>query len=1336
MKPGLPPVNLPGPIEIPATPKTASSPYSNISKSPKKELRSSPRKLIQKTSFRKLPPGDLSIIASPNAVSSGLPSGTHSSNQTNSLTNCMKIDDILSEQFKYFRLEFIEAASQVGVTIPLDIVEDTTGRIFNFIKFNGPKYILQMLPANTENVHLVRCSLSLLMTSVSILSRKLPEADKPQSAYWSNNAIGESISQWANDSLNDIIEAGVVSVIINLMMRTNIATVVELCLSLISSLIMISDEAAMSMFYPLNSVHASDRRPIRHRKKVLLHESHLDEPIVMPATVKTINMERLRSTLSPITRRTKRNQLLVNTKTSLTSPSTSPKHDIANASPISLIKSFGHRSKKSQSNQDPTSSIVQHSGSCLSFVLSVLNKYHNKFMIIGGYADLVLAICTLEGTHICSNIAMTTASPLPQFNSHPGGHHNYHLDDDVVTTKSTRKQHHSKVSKPATTSSSSRPGTAATESMDNVEGWDGIKLPLSILARFLKYDEEWHSNYISNRQRDEMVHVFCNILLAISHLIIGSATVTAYAANLTGAEEVIRFGYEQLKQGFDEEPASTVKQCLQTIVDYREEVARIERSKIRVPKKPKEFKVKRLEDAERVAASRLAAAVEAVTKTTNSSVVDDLNQAEQRLASRRVSKDGEDYHQSRSGSRRASTAAGSDHRRGSTYKLLMAGSLELDNVEKARMNYQLKRENESYRNLNSDPYSADYMFARSAHYDIKSLSHHIDHNAKPAGLNRIPPSTGTALADDLSSSRPTTSIGLHDHHDLQYHNPEYPVRRGLTERQQSNDLDLNRNFFQTLPSMPKLPDIMVDNDVLADTLPNLCSDPQKYHSLVDSGREHFDRVSSSVVRRIKNKEEVFLNGKSLMPLADIYERAYGGAIDKLKKLRKRVMTAGATSSTNLSFGDSTTIRDGRARGDSITRTANHIRVATALTTFGNHLHGTRSSSHDPEDRYRRFIDSFRRPAGDDLDGSQSFHIIPIPKLASSAAIDGAGASSIDQAAGARPSTSATTSSKMLSMENHNKLSTGEAISLLGFKLDEPTDDTQQLQSPPLSPIHNEDDKTSFAEEEDNVDDVYEDEDEDADREASEAEADEGLVDNINDYQDHNDDEAIDDSITAEEEQTDSSLANRRDEAASPEAVEIEPSTCDHDHESIETAGSENQGEQIDAAGDDQGDALYHDEPIDAHIADQPEPDNKESVEDIVVDGAVAGNDGELSDLRVVADDQQSMPSDHNESVEQLQEPSSNETSNAAAESRPEKQLPIKTPMDSLTVSLSSTPRYFISSFGPSPRMLNLRTPRTMKSAADYEIEAIVQSALTSPKSLVTLSTKHSTSKSKASKPFF
>ena len=66
----------------------------------------------------------------------------------------------LTNQFRYFKSEFLEAATNAGVTVPLDLVEDNSNKVYNFITThsgqNGPKYIYSVMQTKPDSTHLMR----------------------------------------------------------------------------------------------------------------------------------------------------------------------------------------------------------------------------------------------------------------------------------------------------------------------------------------------------------------------------------------------------------------------------------------------------------------------------------------------------------------------------------------------------------------------------------------------------------------------------------------------------------------------------------------------------------------------------------------------------------------------------------------------------------------------------------------------------------------------------------------------------------------------------------------------------------------------------------------------------------------------------------------------------------------------------------------------------------------------------------------------------------------------------------------------------------------------------
>ena len=159
-----------------------------------------------------------------------------------------QIDNRLNDQFRYFRREFMEAASTQGVTMPLELVEDKSGRFFTFVNANGPRYLLQIIHTQTEASTIMRCAISLLIITMSILRRKIP-SNRPKKITGSNwmSLLSGNINGWAQEILSSISDGAAVSICINLLAKSKILVIRELLLTLLALLVNTSEEAVIQM---------------------------------------------------------------------------------------------------------------------------------------------------------------------------------------------------------------------------------------------------------------------------------------------------------------------------------------------------------------------------------------------------------------------------------------------------------------------------------------------------------------------------------------------------------------------------------------------------------------------------------------------------------------------------------------------------------------------------------------------------------------------------------------------------------------------------------------------------------------------------------------------------------------------------------------------------------------------------------------------------------------------------------------------------------------------------------------------------------------------------------
>jgi hypothetical protein len=81
----------------------------------------------------------------------------------------------LNIKFKYFRKEFVAAAQNAGVTVPLDMLDDLTGNLIGFVNTGGPKFVLQLFLTHQDTVNILRNALSLMIICMAFLKEKIPE---------------------------------------------------------------------------------------------------------------------------------------------------------------------------------------------------------------------------------------------------------------------------------------------------------------------------------------------------------------------------------------------------------------------------------------------------------------------------------------------------------------------------------------------------------------------------------------------------------------------------------------------------------------------------------------------------------------------------------------------------------------------------------------------------------------------------------------------------------------------------------------------------------------------------------------------------------------------------------------------------------------------------------------------------------------------------------------------------------------------------------------------------------------------------------------------------------
>lgn len=199
--------------------------------------------------------------------------GTFSAHKQGLIPTTNPLNDKLNTQFRYFRETFIALAAASGVPVPLGITEDIHARLFTFCRHDGPKYVLDTIATHIENSALVRCGLSLLIMTITILSHKLhplTDSDPASNNHLimqadnnnnNNNKFSQahyqvhakekrkvlSESEWAAKALHHVCETGAVSAVINLLTGTVVLGIQEQCVNVLALLVAVSEDAAHHM---------------------------------------------------------------------------------------------------------------------------------------------------------------------------------------------------------------------------------------------------------------------------------------------------------------------------------------------------------------------------------------------------------------------------------------------------------------------------------------------------------------------------------------------------------------------------------------------------------------------------------------------------------------------------------------------------------------------------------------------------------------------------------------------------------------------------------------------------------------------------------------------------------------------------------------------------------------------------------------------------------------------------------------------------------------------------------------------------------------------------------
>ena len=167
--------------------------------------------------------------------------------------------DRLQVQFAYFWKETLAALGDAGVPVPLDMLEDRSSRIFNFVENRCPQLLFELINANPDCRLVTRCAMSLIIVTIAILKKKvIPDPDSRRSLLYPEvenlernetgyNDLDRDMSKWADLSLHQIADNAYISILVNMLQDTHEDVSIELTLFVIESMVTFSAEAAMCL---------------------------------------------------------------------------------------------------------------------------------------------------------------------------------------------------------------------------------------------------------------------------------------------------------------------------------------------------------------------------------------------------------------------------------------------------------------------------------------------------------------------------------------------------------------------------------------------------------------------------------------------------------------------------------------------------------------------------------------------------------------------------------------------------------------------------------------------------------------------------------------------------------------------------------------------------------------------------------------------------------------------------------------------------------------------------------------------------------------------------------
>lgn len=508
-------------------------------------------------------------------------------NTISSMNNNMKLiykayDDKLNKNFQYFHHEFIDIGITNGIPIPMEIVEDTKGNVYNFIKLKGPKSLIQLISTYNENIQLVTSSLSLLLTLITILIRKIPMTTLQDSSSWNPKATTNAITitNWISKTLFEICDNDIICLCISIICNSLIHPVQMLAMQLLTRCVAISDDICLHLFNLYNPLDNQIKLPnlqqrlvpmIKFKKKSTLKGFISDSEVKQKEISTNMNLQQLSNNI--FNAKAKLSSFLANPSKKLikaSKPLTS--HDELNMQ--IEVKDFEGINSMFQESE-----IVL--GSHLSVLIYKILNCQNNHYLLRGYADIICLLVCLDSSHIvCELIAKMPSCKVSPMIS-PSNHNNR---------------------------------------------WSGIDVLFNLLERYIESIEEINHTYIPNL-REEVFITLRKTLYAISLLLRGSQEIVSYTyCQRVKSQDLLEKALVELRDGLPEDMIEVIEVAIQILIDAKQvklispSIEKVSYNNISIQKKSQTCASGRRSNRDFVAAKREAQHLPVLPSISNYSV--------------------------------------------------------------------------------------------------------------------------------------------------------------------------------------------------------------------------------------------------------------------------------------------------------------------------------------------------------------------------------------------------------------------------------------------------------------------------------------------------------------------------------------------------------------------------------------------------------------------------------------------------------------------------------------------------------------------------------------------